>query len=272
MGDRHAGHQRQSVWSLERDEARRFRRRKRRLSQCAEHLSVGSSRSIPSIRIPTPKKRTALGRLAHEGAYARPGARPANRSYGTWAMTRATSTSTSTSRTRSGIRAMHKVDLPSATSISTTAAVCCAVPAGWLGPMDRAEVRNQRHHAEQRRVLVRRSGGCSDQCSTRRRRRGSNQDGSSRVGRRQSEKWRGLFHADQQRRPQSTDHRCRRRQPALLQRSSGPQARTRRAIRTAISSALRRMAASPTRLSFTWDVFLFGAARPRIRRTSTFRA
>ena len=38
-----------------------------------------------------------------------------------------------------------------------------------------------------------------------------------------------------------------------------PRARIRRAIRTDTSFALRKMAGTPDALSFTWDVFLFGA-------------
>ena len=68
VGDRHAGHARQSLRPLERDEARRVRRWQRRLSQRRQHVRLGRRDRSVRRRLRRRKKRTALGRFAREGA------------------------------------------------------------------------------------------------------------------------------------------------------------------------------------------------------------
>ena len=206
----------------------------------------------------TPKKRTALGRFAHEGAWLGPvkAGEPLVWYMGDDSRNEYIYKYVSN---KSGIRATRQGGLAAGDKyLDDGRALRRAVPAGRLRPVDRAEVRHQRHHAEQRRLCVRRPGGRADQRAARGRRRRRDQDGSSRMGRRQSEEWRGLLHAHQQRRRAASDRRCRCRESALLQR----QATTGTDQKGNPNGHIIRFAEDggfADALSFTWDVFLFGA-------------
>ena len=122
---------------------------------------------------------------------------------------------------------------PRATSISTTASCmsrssCPTASGQWI----ELTFGINGITADQPGLCVRRSGRRADQRAPRRRRGGRNQDGSPRVGRRESAERRGLFHADQQRGRAAADRRRRRRQSALLQRQAdhgpGPEGQSER--------------------------------------------